>query len=95
VIASNERYAGSLGGGGSLGSSDAFTRAVPNAEDAVASAYVDLNGLSGMLQQIDEITPSPETDEAIRALEPLSSVGVAVYAAEDERVSGQIRLTFD
>ena len=48
-----------------------------------------------MLQQIDEITPSPETDEAMRALEPLSSVGVAVYAAEDERVSGQIRLTFD
>ena len=95
VIASNDRYASSLGAGGSLGSKDAFTRAVPNAEDAVASAYIDLNSLSGMLQQIDDIAPSAETQEAIRALEPLSSVGVAVYAVQDERVAGQIRLTFD
>jgi hypothetical protein len=91
VIASNEEYAGQIAEGGSLGDSDTFQTAVPNAEDTLGVLYVDLNKLRDVAEQFGE---DPDVAEAMRYLEPFEAAGFSVVQ-NDGTVDSVLRLTFD
>ncbi|UYM05341.1 DUF3352 domain-containing protein [Solicola gregarius] len=86
VLATNDDYASMLtDGGGDLGDSDVYQKAVPAGDDAVNVVYANL----------DEITElAPDSDEDVQMLEPLQAFGFASQEKDDRTVT-TMRLTFD
>jgi len=87
VVATNESYAETLAGNGALGDSDAFENAVPDAEEAEAVFYVDID----MAKQVAEDFDQDDTG----ALEPMRAFGVSIQQGDDGYTQGFFRLTFD
>lgn len=87
VVATNQAYADTLAEDGSLGDSDTFQTAVPEASDAEAVFYVDLD-------KVKEIAESfGETDTA--DLEPMKAFGMTLQQGDDGYSTTSFRLTFD
>jgi hypothetical protein len=80
VIGSDQRALGRIGGGGSLGSDDRFTKALPDLKGSSVAVYVDLAAL------VDALAPSNAQSE----LAPLDAVGVT--ASNIANGSGSFRL---
>jgi len=87
VVATNDSYAETLAGGGDLGDSDAFQDAVPDAGDAEAVFYVDLDKVKQVADDFGE--------EDTAALEPMRAFGMSVQQGDDGFTQGIFRLTFD
>jgi hypothetical protein len=90
VVASNQEYADEVAEGGSLGDSDKFQTAVPNADDSVGVYYIDLDQVRDIAEGFDD----PEAQEAVRYLEPMEAAGFSVVQ-NDGSVDTVFRLTFD
>lgn len=82
-------YVSELAGSGSLGDSETFQDAVPDAEDSLGGLYVDFDAESWLDELVGEQDP-----EALENVEPLSSMGASVTKDED---TGRmlLRLTTD
>jgi len=92
VVASSQEYADAVAEGGSLGDSDAFQTAVPNADDSLGVLYVDLNKVEGILEGMEG--EDEEVAEALSYLEPLQAAGYSVVQDGDS-LSVVLRVTFD
>lgn len=92
TVATNSGYAEALAGAGGLGDQDAFRTAVPDADQAVSAAYVDVNGLTRVMSDLDT---SGESAEFVRAVEPIKAVGLVTYPTDNGRAHCVIRVTFD
>lgn len=90
VVASNQEYADEVAGGGSLGDSDKFQTAVPNADDSVGVFYVDLDQVRDVAGGFDD----EGAQEAVRYLDPFEAAGFSVVQ-NDGSVDTVFRLTFD
>ena len=90
VVASNQEYADAVSGGGSLGDSDKFQTAIPDADDSVGVFYVDLDQVRDVAAGFDDA----DAQEAVRYLEPLEAAGFSVVQ-NDGSVDTVLRLTFD
>ncbi len=87
VLASNDDYADQLAGGGSLGDSDAFQAAVPDASDAGFVFYLDIDQLTGVMQDFG-------ADEDVDQLGSLKTVGVT--GTLEEALAGMsFRMVFE
>jgi hypothetical protein len=89
VVASNEDYAGMLGSGGDLGTSDGFETALPDGSDSTVAYYLDFDRLTDAMAQ-DE---SADEDD-IESLEPMRAIGSSLTQVD----GGQrwtTRLVFD
>jgi len=91
VVASTQEYADEVAEGGSLGDSDAFQTAVPDADDSVGVLYLDLEKVQGIVEGVGD---QEEVAEALRYLEPLQAVGLSVVQ-DDDNITTVFRLTFD
>ena len=82
-------YVSELAGSGSLGDSETFQDAVPDADDSLGGLYVDFDADNWLDELVGEQDP-----EALENVEPLSSIGASVTKDDD---SGRmlLRLTTD
>jgi hypothetical protein len=87
VVASNQAYADTLAGGGDLGDSDAFQTAVPDASNAEAVVYVDLD-------KVKEAADAFGEDDTA-TLEPMRAFGMTLQQGDDGYATTLLRLTFD
>ena len=88
VVATNEDYAASLADDGELGDSDAFADAVPDAEDAEAVFFVDLD-------KVTQIASDFDAEDDAAPLEPMRAFGMSVQQGDDGFTQAIFRLTFD
>ena len=87
VIATNEDYASTLtDGGGGLGGSDAYKKAVPAGDDAVNVVYANLDKISSIASEDDPGTAA--------VLEPVEAFGFSTHV-ESDRTIATARLTFN
>lgn len=94
VVASDQAYADTLAESGDLGSSAAFTTAVPDAASASSVAYVDLDQVHDIATGLNS-GDSGERDDWVSTIEPMRAVGLAVRDAGDGYTAATLRLTFD
>jgi hypothetical protein len=92
VVASNQEYADEVAAGGSLGDSDAFQTAVPDADDSVGVLYVDLDKVHEVVERFS--ADDEGAQQTARYLEPLQAAGFSV-AQKDGHIDTVLRLTFD
>jgi len=76
VLASNDDYADQLADGGSLGDSETFQTAVPDASEAAYAFYLDVDQLEAAAEAFGET-------EEIEELSSLSAVGVSGTQSDD------------
>ena len=87
VIATNDDYASLLSdGGGDLGDSDAYSKAVPAGDDAVNVVFANLDEIGSIAAEEDA--------EVSKMLEPVQAFGLSTEA-KDDRTFVTARLTFD
>ena len=87
VVATNEDYASSLtDGGGDLGDSEAYTKAIPHGDDAVNVVYANFD-------ELVSIAPDNHQD-AVEQLDPIEAFGLSTKA-DGDRSFVTARLTFD
>ncbi|MDN5855094.1 MAG: DUF3352 domain-containing protein, partial [Actinomycetia bacterium] len=87
VIATNEDYGSKLtDGGGGLGDSEAYQKAVPAGDDAINVVYANFD-------EIAKIAPEDE-QETVEMLDPIQALGLSTNV-EGDRTFVTARLTFD
>lgn len=90
VIASpSNAYRNTLSAGGRLGSNDTFRSVVANADQALAAAYVDLDGKNDWFATLAGTDP-----EVKRNLEPLSAIGMSAWVDGDV-LHSRVRIATD
>ena len=94
TVATNSGYAQALAADGGLGDEAAFQDAVPNAGNAVAALYLDVDKTAEVVRSMDTGSSS-DTQEMLTAAEPVRAVGLATYPTEDGRTKATLRVTFD
>lgn len=86
VLATNEDYASTLtDGGGGLGDTDTFQKAVPDADGATDVVYVDFDRIASL---------ADEMGEDVGPVEPIQAFGMST-SSDDGRAHATMRLTFD
>lgn len=88
VVATNAEFAQTLAATGDLGDSDAFTIAVPEAQEAVSVFYLDLDKAYDVVTEIADA-------EALSVLEPMRSFGVTIRPGDDGYTEATVRLAFN
>ncbi|MFY0405796.1 DUF3352 domain-containing protein [Solicola sp. PLA-1-18] len=91
VVATNDDWAGKLAEGGSLGDTDAFTKVVPDGDDAVGVLYVDADKVSDVVGSVG----GSDAAEAKKYLDPVRAIGFSVGAPDGDYTSGSLRVSFD
>ena len=89
VVASTPQQADRLSADGTLGDKDAFTKALPDLEDADAAAWVDVKGLLGGLFGGGTGDGTSAVDED---LEPLQGVGFSVSSEDKGSATFRLRV---
>ena len=91
TVSTNADYANQLAEDGALGESEAFQRAVPNADEAVAVFYADFDAVEDQVVQAmrEEVVP----EDVIENIQPISSVGMSSWVPEDGQLAFSMRLT--
>lgn len=89
AVGADADYVGELAGDGDLGETEAFEKAVPDAEQSVGGFYVDFDADSWLEELVGQEDP-----ETLANVEPLSSLG-ASGSVDDDHVSMLLRLTTD
>lgn len=87
VLASNDDYADQLAGGGSLGDSDAFKSAVPDAADAEVVFYLDFDRLETVVEDFGG-------EEGIEQLASVRAIGFSSIQ-DDDLTSTSVRMVFE
>ena len=87
VLASNDAYADQLAEGGSLGDSQTFQTAVPDASEAAVVFYLDFDRLE---ETADEFGGADEVDR----LQSLKAIGVS-SAQDDDLTAVSFRMVFE
>jgi len=87
VLASNDDYADKLAEGGSLGDSETFQTAVPDASDAPFVFYLDVERLAGAAEAFGET-------EDIEQLGELTAIGVS-GSQDDDLSAVSFRMVFE
>lgn len=87
-------YLDRLLAGGDLGQSDAFTRAVPQADKASGVVFVDFDAGDGWAQRLAE-TLSGGDPEARANVAPLDALGISGWVDDGDVAHGLFRLTTD
>ena len=91
AIATNGHAAEALSGGGDLGDDATFKAAVPDADRAFGSIYVDISSILDTLVKAD---PPAEVAAQIKQLAVLSAVGGSVSRKSDHVAQSTLRVTF-
>ena len=91
TVSTNADYADQLAEDGALGESEAFQRAVPNADEAVAMFYADFDVVEE--QAVQAMRESGVSEEVIENIQPISSVGLSSWVLEDGQIAFSMRLT--
>ena len=91
TVSTNADYAEQLAEDGSLGESETFQRAVPNADEAVALFYADFDAVEQQVTQAMRQAEVPE--DVIENIQPISSVGLSSWVPEDGQIAFSMRLT--
>lgn len=89
TLGATEPYVEELATGGDLGSSDLFSRAVPEADRAQSVIYLDVNAIE------QYYLPEIEDEQDRAALEKLAAVGVSTSIDEDGNGSFLLRTVTD
>ncbi len=89
IIGSNQRYYDALAKGGDLGSTRDFSVAVPEADDADAAGYVNLNAFEPLY--LEELEAGQERDMAAT----MAAIGMRTTSDDEGGATFSLRLVFD
>jgi len=89
IITSNQSYYDALVKGGELGSMRDFTVAVPNADDADAAGYINLNAFESLY--LEEFEAGQDRDMA----ETMAAIGMSTTSDDEGGATFSLRLVFD
>lgn len=91
VIATNDKAAKDLGGGGSLGDSSLFKQVVPDAGKATSAFYVDV---AAILDALSEANPPDEVAEGLAEAKEISAFGFSTSRPSKQIDKISIQLAF-
>ncbi|MCW2831491.1 MAG: hypothetical protein JWP31_2183 [Aeromicrobium sp.] len=93
VLATSKKAAAELSTDGSLGDQKAFTRVIPDADQATGVFFVDIRSILDTVEDSDVVSPSDKDD--IREAKAIQSLGISATRRSDHTTGFSLRVAFD